>query len=724
MPVVKHTSYDRGFDLGHADVPTSRSPVLGRGIEPKTPNYAPLRKIVAVAVVLIMVASAFVMLMPVVKHSASPIKEDPAKTQAPPGAREVTYSISHMGEAYMKDSSDKDGARGVCNSTPGLNTWWEKRKALYSDTIVHNSFPYAIAYQTESGSNGYGGTGKDPVYHLPYGTYSFYRFAFDAKNLSQSDLATGANKDPLYLPVLGKLSDDGGNVQINWHLTYFTDADVAAMLAGTSYVNSYYGVSPSVFNFGGLFVNEGWYLEHSGKMVFDRNAAKKFLNLGLATDLRTQFLANNSALNLSWGNHYLADGGPDARYDIKACYDSSINTGPVNQVNYYLKLEPENSTQDVLTVRMWGYSWGFEYLLMRYLDVQGLITTFQPSIDEWYFNATIGPNLADIQSRSTAVYHMMTWKDGNAWIPAWLIEPQHADYNDYVGLYEYSWFSRFAYYQAYSGYTPLRQQWMTGTDAPNAPGTSVAYWETPTVWDLKLYEKLTVKLSDVPFLGYDVYNGTVNDIFPKNGGGNDAKAAELNTHKVWGEMVLGHGYPSELYSTTYYDPLTKTITINGPKVWAQNRNTPGYPELNLTGAPQFMLDVSKVSQYNLTMQTPGPYSLGTPYNLIVTAKNITGATVTGWTGTVNLVPSGGITLGATQHKYVVGDNGVWTVTITFTSSGSKTITSTDSILPLDLVYVLTFQTDIPEFPSILMPVMMGAAMIVVLIRRRDKKRKN
>jgi hypothetical protein len=360
---------------------------------------------------------------------------------------------------------------------------------------------------------------------------------------------------------------------------------------------------------------------------------------------------------------------------------------------------------------------------MRYLDVQGLITNFQPSIEEWYFNATLTSNLADIQSRATAVYHMMTWKDGNAWLPSWLIEPQHADYNDFVGTY---WWSRFTNYSAYdwSSWAPKRPIWMPGTNSPNAPGTNDAYWETPTAFDLAQYETLTVKLSDVPYLGYEVYNGTVSDIFPKNGGGNDAKAAELNTHRVWGEMVLGHGYPSELYSTSYYDPLTKTITINGPKDWTQNRNSGIYSDLNLTGTPQLMLDVSKVSQYNLTMQLPGPYTLGTPYNLIVTAKNITGATVTGWTGTVDLAPSAGITLGATQHKYVVGDNGVWTVTVTFTTAGSKTITSTDSILPLDLVYVLTFQTDIPEFPSVLLPVMMGAAMIVVFIRRRDKNREN
>jgi len=699
-----------------------------------------------------MVGTAFVMLVPLAKEPAgAPGNDKQAHAQA--GEREVTYNISNMGEVYLKDSRDVDGARGVSGNTMGLSDWWDVRKLNYSDTIVHNSYPYTIAYQTESGTNIYaGGKGagspggnQNPVLnHLPFGHYSFYRFTIDAKNMKQDNLATGASRDPLYIPVLGRLADDGGTVQLNWHITYMTSADVAAMQDGTSYINTYYGVPTNAVNFNAN-PSEGWFIEHSGKMVFDRPAAKKFLNLGLSTDLRDQFAANNTALNNAWGLHYVNDGNANAVYDIMACYDSHINSGPVL---YWLTLNPaENQNPEVLTVRMWGISWGFEYLMIRYLDVQGLMTDFQPSIEDWYFNATIRTELTDIHSRTTAVYHMETWKDSNSWLPAWLIEPQHADYNAFQGSQVYSWESRFTWYLAWgpitktTDYRPTRVQWMPGTNASNAPpGTAVAYWSTPTVWNLVTGETLSVQLPSRPFLGFEVYNGTIDDTFPGKGGGNNLKAFELLNHTVWGEMVLGHGFPEAVYAASYvggggYDHATKTLTFVGPTTWPQNVNpyvppvaagVPAGTTLNLTGSPQIMLDVSSISKYSLAMQEPGPYNAGTQYHLIVTALNYTEVTNTTWTGIVNLEASAGVTLGASSHTYTVGNAGVWITTITFSGSGSETVTSTDSVLPLDLVDTLTVDVGgaIPEFPSLLMPVMMGAAMIVVFIRRRDKSKED
>jgi hypothetical protein len=742
VSTAQRSTFDRGFDLGNAEVPPAHSPVLGRGLEPKAKTSMPLKKMIAMSMVLIMVASAFVMLAPIVNpHALAPVADEPAKSQA--GVRTVDYNISHLGEVYLKDSRDVDGARGVSGSTMGLSDWWNVRRLNYSDTIVHNSYPYTIAYQTESASNSYIGgksTGANlnpPLYHLPFGHYSFYRFAFDAKNLVQNNLATGPNRDPLYIPVLGKLTDDGGNVQLNWHITYMLSSDVADMQLGTSYINTYYGVPTNAVNFNAN-PNDGWYIEHSGKMVFDRNAAKKFLNLGLTTDLRIQFAANNTAINNAWALHYITDGngGVGSLYDIMACYDSHVNSGPVL---YWLTLNgAENQNPDVLTVRIWGISWGFEYLLMRYLDVQGLITKFQPSIEDWYFNATIGSGTADVQSRTTAVYHMQTWKDANSWIPSWLIEPQHDDYNPYIGAYLYSWESRFLNYYSFgpitktTDYRPTVINWMPGSNGTEGPGMPVAYWQTPTWWNLVLGETLTVKLPTGPFLGFEVYTGTVSDIFPGKGGGNNLKAFELLNHTVWGELVLGHGFPSTVYDSAYYDHTTKTLSFAGPTSWDQNVNpyvpppgsgVPPGTVLNWTGSPQLMLDVSRVSNYSLAMQEAGPYATGTQYHLIVTAKNYTGVTQTTWNGTVDLVASAGVTLGSLQHTFIVGDGGVWTTTISFSSTGSKTVTSKDSALPLDIVDALAVDVGapIPEFPSVLVPVMMGAAMIVVFIRRRPKK---
>ena len=659
------------------------------------------------AMVAIMVGAAFVMLVPLSKeHASAPVDDTPTHTQA--NEREVTYTISNIGESYLKDSRDVAGARGIHGSTPGLSDWWTLRKDAYSDTIAHNAYPYSVAYQSESGFNSY-----SKVAHLSYGTYGFYRFTFEAKNLTT--VATGATKDPLYLPTLGGLALDGGTVHLNWRITYLTTTDVTSMLAGTHYANTYYGVTPAQLAPLGTpsFANDGWYVEHSGTMDFDVAAAKKFLNVAGA-DLRTAFTAANvgGALNISFWNHYWTEGGIDAIYDTTACYDYAISAGPTN--TYFLKLDP-SSTATNLVLRLWGYMWGSEALMTRYLDVQGLLHNFIPWPEDWYFNATITPTGANVVSRMAAVYHMTTWKDTNWWGPAYMLEAVHNDYNDQGA----GWVPRFYDYMAYAtSYSPTRQQWEPGT---NDIGTETAYVVTPALWNLGSYEKLIVKLPTGPHVGYIPYKGSVIDTFPKNGGGNDAKVAEMNTHQLWGELVLGPGtLPSALYGNTYYNATNKILTINGPTTWTGNMNPhAGYTTLYETGVPKLMFDVAKVSNYQMDVVGGMPTGPGV-YTLRVTAKNISGTTVTDWNGTVNLAVTGLATLGASTHAFIVGDSGIWQTTLTITGMGIITVTTTDSLFTLDVTDTITI-TSIPEFPTLLMPVMAAAAMIVVFIRRRPKK---
>ena len=707
MPPVQNSSIDKGYDSGHAREYTANASLLGRKAASRTREAAQWKMFVAFAMVAIMLAAAFAMIAPSSKAPVNtPVDENPARTQAP-GDREVTYTISNIGESYVKDSRDVDGARGLHSSTPGLSEWWTLRKVAYSDTIIHNAFPYYVAYNPESGINDY-----NRVTHLSYGTYGYYRFGFDAKNLT--NVATGSGMDPLYLPVLapgaGKLLHDGGTVQLNWHITYLTSTDVTDALAGNSYINSYYGVDPGDLVFGAWAANDGWYIEQKGLMTFDRLGAFKFLGLdNTVPDMRTEFTANNAALNTSWAAHYVSEGGPAAIYDIYSCYDFSINSGPVL---YFLSLDPA-SDQDTLVLRIWGYSWGAECLMMRYLDVQGILPNFIPWPEDWYFNATLTSTGADIQSRMTAVYHMTTWKDPNWWGPSYLLEAQHNDYNDLDGL----WLSRFTPYMAISVGAPLRAQWEPGT---NNIGANVAFWNTPTLWNLALGEKLVVSLGTGPHMGYVPYKGTVSDTFPKQGGGNDLKAAEMNTHKLWGELVLGRGmFPSALYSTTYYDAAAKTLTVNGPTSWARNPDSV-FSELNESGSPSIYMDVSKVSEYELSIQGGPPTAPG-DYTLVVTAKNYTGTTVTDWNGTVNLAVTGPASLASSTHAFVPGDSGVWTTTLTISGAGSIVVSSADSVFFLDVTDTLALDI-IPEFPTLLVPVMAAAAMVVVFVRRRDKKK--
>ena len=682
----------------------------------------------AMAMVVIMVGAAFVMLVPLSKEPASaPADDTPASTLA--GEREVSYTISNIGESYLKDSRDVDGARGLHNATPGLSEWWDgPRLRNYSDTIAHNSYPYYVSYNPESANNNY-----NKVTHMPYGTYGFYRVAIEAKNLTT--VATGPGKDPLYIPLLnnsGGLGADGGTVKLNWHGTYVTTDDKDRIIAGTHYANSYYGVVGSVMApmDSVQYPNDGWYFELTGTTEFDRLGAAKFLNLSAPSSLIDQFNAANTPLtpgaqgpmNQSWWDNWLADGRdasppktPAGPYNVFACYDYDINSGPSR--NTFLKVDLGLSTPNKLVLRSWACIWGIEYLMLRYLDVQGLMNNFIPSVEDWYFNATITTTGANIESRMSVVYHMTTWKDTNWWGPANMLEASHADYNDLGG----GWTSRFFDYMAYmTTWRPTRAQYEPGT---NNFGVEAAYVCTPTLWNLGDREKLVIKLPTGPYMGYIPYTGTVSDIFPKQGGGNQAKIDEMNTHQMWGELVLGPGtLPSALYSNSYYNPATKTITINGTTAFAGNMNPhAGYETLYETGVPKFMFDVAKVSTYAMTFPGGTPTAPGA-YALRVTAKNVTGATVTDWNGTVNFVVTGPATLpvGQYTHTFIPTDNGVWQTTLTITGTALVTVTSTDSLFTLDVTDSIVV-TAIPEFPTLLMPVMIAAAMIAVFIRRRPKK---
>ncbi len=717
MPTAQYSSFDRGFDVGHAAVPDKRAPVIERRLASKGPSH-PWRKYAAIAMVAIMVASAFVMLVPMAKQqTAAPGLETPAHAQAP-GDREVTYTLSHIGESYLKDSSLS--AMGRHGSTPGVSEWWTMRQANYGDTVIHNAFPYGIGYNPNSAYNAY-----KRINYAGYIMVSFARFEMDAKNVTT--VATGPEQDPKIIPILhggpNPDQDDGGTVVFNWFMTYLTSADVAAIQAGSHYANTYYGVTPAGVNFGGSYANDGWYFEHQGTLQFDRSGAHKFLNLPATGDLRTEFNTANSAgaVNDSFAAHYDNEGNAGAIYDTYACYDFA--TDPVE---YFLMVDP-TSTADSLVLRMWGYSWGIDALMLRYMEVTGLMDKFNVWPEDWCLNGTITSTGANIQSRMVTFDHMTNWKDYSVYTGAWIMEPTQADWT-YSDPAPPGWVSRYNDYDAYAlTYRPGKEMWAPGSnyygtlDTHTGANTvqGVAYWVTPRAWDLVAGEKIVVKLAD-RFWAVKPYKGVAAEDFGK--GGSTTKKAEVLANGYWGEMVLGHSRDASLYSSTYYDAATKTLTYTGPKTFTDDDNTQ-YPALEQTGTPAIVMAVSNVSHYVMRIVEPGPYYTGVTYTLEVTAKNYTDVTVTGWNGTVDLaVPGGGANLGAASLTYTPANGGVKTTTIEFTTVGSVTLSATDRGFPLDITDQLVIPTEIPEFPTLLIPVI-GAVAVFIVLRRRDKKKK-
>ena len=707
MPLIENSSFDRGYDLRHANAPQKRAALLGRDSTPRVSSEA-WRKYAAIAMVAIMVTSAFVLLVPLAGNQPQASENPKEAYMLAPGDREVTYTMSHIGESYLKDSSEP--AMGKHGSTPGLSEWWPLRTVGYGDTVMHNAFPYSVGYNPNSAKNAF-----NKILYAGYIMVSFYRFEMDAKNVTT--IATGPEQDPKIIPLLkgGPNPDglDGGTVTFNWYMTYLTSDDCVALEAGTHYASSYYSVTPDDVYFAGAYANDGWYFEHQGTMTVDRLGANKFFNLPATGDLRTEFTTANTggALEDAFAAHYDAEGNAGAIYDIYACYDYS--TDPVE---YVLSLDPA-STADSLTVRLWGYSWGMDALMMRYMDVTGLMSNYNVWPEDWYLNGTITSTQANITSRMVTFDHMTNWKDYSVFTGAWMMEPVHADWT----YGDIGWISRYNDYDAFTGWVPGKSMRAPGSNYYGTldsvvSGSRIAYWVTPKAWDLVAGEKLEFDLADA-FWAVEPYKGVVAEDFVKLTG-STVKVAEVMSHGYWGEMVLGHGPDASLYSSSYYDSDTKTLTYVGPMTFADSDNSM-YPSLEQTGSPLTVLAVSEVSNYTIRIVESGPYYTGVAYTLEVTAKNFTGVTVADWNGTVNLeILSGSATLGTASHTYIDAEDGVFTTTITFDAVGTVVVGSEDGGFPLDIFGEITIPgIDIPEFPTLLIPVI-GAVAIFVAIRKR------
>jgi hypothetical protein len=314
---------------------------------------------------------------------------------------------------------------------------------------------------------------------------------------------------------------------------------------------------------------------------------------------------------------------------------------------------------------------------------------------------------------------MLAWKEMGFFSPAWFLDTMHTDYTPNTASHVSTngrWLSRYNPYNPTKTVKPTYMVWSPGT---LTYGTGCAYWFPPMNWNLLANEKIVVKLPDTSrsVAGYVPYKGTgAQDTL------NQAKMDELGTHLVWGEIGLGNCTPNSLRSATYYNHATKTLTLTGPANFARNPNS-AFPLLNATGSPSFSFDVMRVSSYSLSPVNP---PLGTS-TLTVTAINNTGVTVTDWNGTVNLTLTSGSGLTFAGGKtwvlvhFSAAGGGSATTSVTVTTMGAKTITSTDVNNSLDIINT-TSVTPIPEFPTLLIPVVGMIAAVVITFGRRDKKK--
>ena len=719
MP-AQYSSYDRGFDQGHTEIRSTDAPSIERKVVSKGPPAKRWKALIAVAVVAIMVASGFAIIAPTLGLNLDNTAEAPTDNTADieiGGTHYVNTTFSNMFESYQKVTTPTGGYQ---TGGLGINDWWYERCATYGDVVVRDHYPFVIGYGPYSAE--VPGAGVS-INLMKYGLYSFYREEVDSP--STTTIGTGPNTPLGFIPILGTpwttySAMSGGWVNWSYYLTYCTVSDIALAKAGTGYMNTYYGVTPTQFNFGGSMANDGWYVDFQGKADFNRAAAKKFLGLTGSADLRTQFLDNNTGVNLgkmntTWSNFWTRDGSNTGNNDTFATYDYSLDYSPLAM---YLSVDP-TSTANKLVLRIYGIVWGVEILMLRYIDRAGILTKAMASPEDFYLNGTASPGGADVHFRWVGCYNIMAWKDTGFFSPAWIFDFMHTDYAPNSATHSGAppkWTSRYNQYYATKISKPT---YMTFTPGTLTYGLGCAFWYPPMNWNLTNNQRIVLKLpsDSTSMLGYVPYRGT---------GPSDklvaGKLVELQSHTVWGEIGLGSTVPASLRSNTYYDPTTKTLTLQGPMNFPPNRMASPFTRLNATGSPSFIFDLMRVSTYDVTLPTMD--HLGT-YTATITAKNITGVTVTDWNGTVTLsTPSAGINFGGSSSvviHFTPAMNGVATTPVTVTTLGSKVIQSVDFNNSLDINDQKTF-TVTPEFPTLMIPVIGIMAAVVIVLGRKDKKK--
>jgi len=667
--------------------------------------------------VAIMVASAFAMLPLGTKSQAS---DDNSAKAAIGGTRSIKYEIYDIGESYLKPT-DYNMLGKHDHTKSGINQWFTPRWVGYNDTTIRNKYPYVVSYDPYSAGLS---TGLPKYTKASWTTHSFYTLKMDAKNIA--GIATGVggvSADPWFLPIMAGGANPqnlaGGWVNMSMYLTYLTEQEYADIAAGTHYANDYYGVVGSDFNgiWNKFYANDGWLMEGQAHFDFNVQAAKKFLGLPGTGSLIDEFNAKGAAVvAAAWRQEWINDGDAANPLDIYAAYDFSLlsGNGPVYIV---VKLDATNSTTTKLAMWFYSVTWGAEALHTRYLWKTGITEELQPYMEDWYLNATFAPTMGDLYSKMTTAYHMTMWKDPDFWNPAWIIEPQNIDYTADNGADPYvSYFDN--YYCGYWGntYKPLRRNWIPGQ---TTWGTDVHFWQTPMAWNLDQYESLSITLPvNKPGWGIKPYLSS-NYSLP------GLSAPEQYSNGLWGEWVLGHGRPAaDIYSLTYYNPTTKTLSWTGPKSFASwpDEGTPNYPGAPYNvlegGTPFVVMDIARVSQYNLTLQgNPSPIYAAQTYTLQVKPLNYTGAQAY-CNQTVVLPAVAGVTYGASSHLFAWNET-IWNTTVIFSAAGTYDLESEDQYYYLDVTDLYQFVVSgvIPEFPTLLIPVI-GAAAIFVVLRRR------
>jgi flagellar basal body-associated protein FliL len=382
-----------------------------------------------------------------------------------------------------------------------LGPWYEDRYINYGDEwAVTDSVPYIYIWDDVKLENN-------------SWIYTHVRLNATGRNMPELNM----NENPEFLPFFG--SARGGNAEINWYMDYPTRPECIDKLGPMDY--GYY---------------DGWYVTLNGTITLDKQAAKAVLG-ATSGDLETAdafddwWSLNQGPVKQAWEGWMTLEGGND-RLAIFNMYEYPVEL-------HYFVLEAE-MVGDEIVLDMENIGWGTEALMTRWMHEAWMPTEWY--MEDMYFNARIGPEMADIDLDTAVAYAAYAYEATDADAPCWAWEALMQDYVVSSVENPISLFDAYADF-TYDNFGP-GNGWY---------GMEMPYDYTPGVWNLSEGETLTFEWPDfeVPFFIHD--NTSMDSLIPR-------------TIMIEANMTITYAEPDPVDAPdcATIDTENNTITYVGP----------------------------------------------------------------------------------------------------------------------------------------------------------------
>ncbi|MGB2582082.1 MAG: hypothetical protein WBD03_06400 [Thermoplasmata archaeon] len=568
----------------------------------------------------------------------------------------VTFSASVEGDANLtvtatKGTEEVSGTAGVdVGSTftrsaeyyfydmfnHPLGEWYDARVETSGEWIVNNEYPYLYIWEGPPAGNIW--------------IYTFMRMDMVAENLPELNM----NENPEFLPYFSDTLR-GGTAVLDWYVDYVTLEECEGKLTG-----------PQIAWY------DGWYAEWAGTVLLDEDAAKAVLNITTTEfdDFGTWWDDNAAETIVAWEDWMMYEAGPE-RLAIFNMYEWDLQF-------LYFDMLAEKSDDDHVLLTFDTISWGIEALMTRWMH-----ETWMPT--EWYFedmhfDATIGPERADVQIDAAVEYAVYAYEDTLDSKPCWCWEALMQDY--VVSLTEYP----DSLFELYEPFTYLN--WAPGS---TWYGTNMSYDYSPGAWNLTDDETLIIEwpAGDQMFFthkpGYQSVGETlVND-----------------TRQIWDEMVVRYAEPMPSDTDcAVIDLDNRQIIYTGPfDMWTWSKDQTAHEwlasewdriEILPYGIP-FVEIVTATEDEGYDIEIVGltdPVPVGEPVTFTVKAvTDVTRVVAEDYAGTVTfeIVPDDATAVLPADYTFVPAtDMGLHEFTVTFNTVDSETHEATYTLTASDV----------------------------------------